>query len=560
MASGGKMKALLEAGPEERVKRRKVAFAAIPESVVSCNANECMKLLFVSSAQDMQDESQREEIMCDPQFAERIFGEDGTIYGYEGLEIDLWLQSNTFHAYVDIRFIKKVEGGKNPPTDIWSQLKKVFGDSMTDDREAFVSSLTVNSLAFEKMIKEKSEAVTKPWRIGCESADESVADKKCEVIGDEISEKSGQIVRMELTDPTVRAWHKRLNPLSLFYIEGARPIEDDDPLWEVYLALEIHDDRRKIMGFCNVYRFYHYPDSTRLRISQILVLPLYQGMGYGLHLLEAVNDTAVGRGCYDVTMEEPSINLQKLRDTMDILRLLSIPSQELKAQVEDAISDGIQRLHSRKVPNSSRPEVPEVEAASAGSSNGFRGKSSHKLTNGVKERSLLDPPKQLRDQVRNLLKINKKQFKRCWEQLLFLHLDPQDKDLQDMFQSGLIQRLNSELFGKDKELEKQAGKQIFDTENEYDSSKTFVMVRVKSKTGQVPSFETDGRSTEPAAEDKVKALQESLSEREEELYGVARDVARHCHRLGIAIPTIEHWTKPEAQNVDENSSGSSSPM
>lgn len=45
-----------------------------------------------------------------------------------------------------------------------------------------------------KMIKEKSEAVTKPWRIGCESADESVADKKCEVIGDEISEKSGQVV------------------------------------------------------------------------------------------------------------------------------------------------------------------------------------------------------------------------------------------------------------------------------------------------------------------------------------------------------------------------------
>lgn len=39
-------------------------------------------------------------------------------------------------------------------------------------------------------------------------------------------------------------------------------------------------------GFCTVYRFYAYPDSQRMRVSQFLVLPPYQGIGLGTHLLE----------------------------------------------------------------------------------------------------------------------------------------------------------------------------------------------------------------------------------------------------------------------------------
>jgi hypothetical protein len=58
-----------------------------------------------------------------------------------------------------------------------------------------------------------------------------------------------------------------LRPLRLSRA-GAQGI-DYDPLWEVYLALEGEGAEMKVAGFGNVYRFYHYPDSTRLRISQV---------------------------------------------------------------------------------------------------------------------------------------------------------------------------------------------------------------------------------------------------------------------------------------------------
>ncbi|KAL2609388.1 hypothetical protein R1flu_027961 [Riccia fluitans] len=556
MACKSKMKTPVDGRPEEPAKRRKVGFTGVAETV-SCKANDCIKVMFVSSPDEMQETSDKEEIMCDVQFAERIFGEDGWIYGYHDLEIDLWLQSNTFHAYVDIRFSGKAASGKSPPTDIMSKLKETFGDGLTDDREAFAKSISGNSLHFEKMILEKSEAVSTSWVVENDShhLEDRVGGDESNIRLEQVLMKSGKIVRLELSDPDVRAWHARLNPLSLFYIEGARPIVDNDPLWEVYLSLEIQDNRKKVTGFCNVYRFYHYPDSTRLRVSQILVLPLYQGMGYGLHLLESVNETAVARGCYDVTMEEPSINLQKMRDIMDVLRLLSVPT--LSEQVKTSVNRSIERLHSRKAFISSGPEDHKIEMGSAGSSNGSRTEPSQY---SWKEGNILCPPRYLRDEVRKTLKISKKQFKRCWEQLLFLHLDPEDKELQEVFQEGLVQRLNSELFEKDKDMEKHANKQIFDMENEYNDSVTFIMLRVRCKApgrsnGPSP-MEIETRSVQPPAEEKVKALQESLSEREEDLFGVACGVARHCMRLGIPIPTIEYWLKRE---VDQAVDGTSSP-
>ena len=55
------------------------------------------------------------------------------------------------------------------------------------------------------------------------------------------------------------------------------------------------------MGFCTVYSFYAFPASTRLRLSQILVLPRYQNQGVGRLLMESVYAMAEARGAQDVT-------------------------------------------------------------------------------------------------------------------------------------------------------------------------------------------------------------------------------------------------------------------
>lgn len=55
-------------------------------------------------------------------------------------------------------------------------------------------------------------------------------------------------------------------------------------------------------GYTTVYNFYAFPDKTRLRLSQILVLPPYQRQGVGRQMLEAVYKLAISRGALDVAV------------------------------------------------------------------------------------------------------------------------------------------------------------------------------------------------------------------------------------------------------------------
>lgn len=58
-------------------------------------------------------------------------------------------------------------------------------------------------------------------------------------------------------------------PFGLIYDTGGLPIENDDPRWDIYVSLEGEGPEIVVTGFCTVYRFYNYPESTRLRVSQV---------------------------------------------------------------------------------------------------------------------------------------------------------------------------------------------------------------------------------------------------------------------------------------------------
>lgn len=65
----------------------------------------------------------------------------------------------------------------------------------------------------------------------------------------------------------------------------------------------------------SVYHFYAYPDKTRARVSQVLVMPPFQRAGHGAELLEAVyRDAASNADIVDVTAEGPSPEFIQLRD------------------------------------------------------------------------------------------------------------------------------------------------------------------------------------------------------------------------------------------------------
>lgn len=56
------------------------------------------------------------------------------------------------------------------------------------------------------------------------------------------------------------------------------------------------------VGFATTFEFYAYPDRSRLRLSQLLVLPPHQRVGVGRALLDAVHCTAEERDALDVVV------------------------------------------------------------------------------------------------------------------------------------------------------------------------------------------------------------------------------------------------------------------
>jgi histone acetyltransferase 1 len=122
--------------------------------------------------------------------------------------------------------------------------------------------------------------------------------------------------------------------LTLLYIEAGSFIEiSDDGRWEMYVIYEKNEDENKeiFVGFCTVYKYWNFAstknedaeDKFRGRISQVVILPPFQGMGYGKKLYEEIiEDWIKDDRCVEITVEDPSEEFDELRDRCDLERTL----------------------------------------------------------------------------------------------------------------------------------------------------------------------------------------------------------------------------------------------
>ena len=99
--------------------------------------------------------------------------------------------------------------------------------------------------------------------------------------------------------------------------------------WEMYAA---HTTQApvKLLGFMAVYRFYAFPvDRCRLRLSQLVTLPSFRRKGVGALMMRALYRSASdpkqrgGLSVVDVSLEDPTEETRRLRDSEDVRRLLS---------------------------------------------------------------------------------------------------------------------------------------------------------------------------------------------------------------------------------------------
>ena len=131
-----------------------------------------------------------------------------------------------------------------------------------------------------------------------------------------------------LSDAAVYPWHARFEPFTLFYIDGASAVDSGDERWTLLTVTRESPNGAdwRLLSFATVYEFYQYPDSTRARLSQIVVLPPYQRRGLGGKMLEAMRARRGEELCRSATVEDPTAQLQRIRDASDVRALTRRPS------------------------------------------------------------------------------------------------------------------------------------------------------------------------------------------------------------------------------------------
>lgn len=496
--------------PKPAKRQRKVSFSAD----VAKDPNSCITIRLVSSAEEMQaDQAIVPEFS--PDFAERFFGEEGKIFGHKKLKIVVWLHALSFHAHVEIsnaEIVQDTKGGKRQATDLNKVFKEIFGEGLIEDRDTFLQLLASDN-NLSDLIHRYGRRIA-AWK----STDSQESCQSWFRVNDDTHDVNKEILRLEdLTAQEIRDWHSRLTPLALMFIEAATPIEIKDPRWELYLCLEktSHESNLpwRMVGFCRVYNFFKYPDSTRLRVSQILVLPPYQGKQNGFHLLEAVYKTAVEQGSYEVTMEEPSNDLQVLRECMDAVCLLAF--EPVRFELQEALS--------------------KLRASS-------------KSNSTISNFQAWMPSPALIEKVRQNFKICRLQLQYCWLVMMYLHVMNEGEDnILSVFRNLVAWSLKLEVFGSPKSSNVGKNKLLLDVENEYDSSRTFVMFKVKpsldntsngiAKVGELESDQDhlkEAVDMDPEA-NAENAYQDLLKEREEEIHEVAGKVVQRLKMTGTPL-------------------------
>ncbi|CAI5474058.1 unnamed protein product [Closterium sp. Yama58-4] len=509
-------------------------------------AQDCITILLVRGVEDVEREERGEgSVKCCPEYVHQMLGDDGIVYGYKDLQVDIWMHASTFLTFIDISYshelpktkkkAKKQASDHREPHDIHAIFKSLFPQGFTTSREEFVAALPLQPQLFQDMVS-KHATVEQPWQqvqrkgsrgestedgkegseAGAKAADDG--DKGGGVADDAQAAAECEVVpTMDLSQQCVRDWHARMQPLVRFFIDNGQPIDSTDPLWTLSVVLQRPaapssssppsataaaasapsaasgakegaaasakgEEEVVVVGFCTIYSFYHHPNSTRLRLSQILVLPPYQAMGHGSQLLNQVHAMACRVHAYDITVEDPSDDLQQLREALDCMRLLSLPSAA--AAVQSAVSR-VTGFVSARLPTTAAPPAAGDGAAGdcagaggdgGGGVEGGEGKGSKEGEQGSDEKkqeegrgsaaeaggtkggdggngedgekggaeekekgevgsdeeesseaitameSLLVLPHSMAEDAREKLHLNRKQVERCWEVLLFLHL------------------------------------------------------------------------------------------------------------------------------------------
>ncbi|XP_048835791.1 histone acetyltransferase type B catalytic subunit isoform X1 [Brienomyrus brachyistius] len=305
-----------------------------------CDTNEAICLKLVRFPEDVEDES----TTFHPEYSHQLYGDDEVAFGYKGLQIQLYYTAGNLNTLFKVKYTSKVSEKFDcvEPDDVEGKIREIIPQGFTCNADDFVALL-------------EKEANFRPFG--------SLLHTYTVHGGEDGEDITYQIYKADMACPGFREYHARLQTFLMWFIETASFIDVDDERWTYFLVFEKYNKDGETLyataAYMTVYNYYVYPDKTRPRVSQMLVLPPFQGEGHGAQLLEAVHRFyCTSPLVQDITAEDPSESYVKLRDFVLVKLCQSLPSfasEQLSQGFGDAMATEareklkINKKHARRV-------------------------------------------------------------------------------------------------------------------------------------------------------------------------------------------------------------------
>jgi len=285
------------------------------------NAALCLRLAGAPAPQDA---------VFHPEFTYPIFGDAETIFGYTGLRIHLSMASGSLTPSLAVEYAEKNTKTTAKIDDVDARMREFLPTDQLvspEELERTAESEARGGAGAAEPLGERvhsySRSDSKKKRKWSLFSFGSARDKQ-----DADAEEEFVIFHATWDTPGFREWQRRVRILTLLYIEGASYLDEDETNWEFYLLYRrvkgADGDAWHFVGYTSLYRFWCWPDQVRLRLSQFLILPPYQGQGHGSRLYATVVSRMLAdEQVCELAVEDPSEAFDHLRDAGDLRRLSS---------------------------------------------------------------------------------------------------------------------------------------------------------------------------------------------------------------------------------------------
>ena len=267
-----------------------------------------------------------------PTFTYPIYGEAETIYGYQGLAINLDVASGSLVPLLDIQYRAKNEATTAKLDDVEGKIKEFLpadylsASTSASARKEFDAALAQSS-SFQPLGDKVHSYTRRKVNKGKGKSSNPASLASSALSEDDPDARVFEVYRSTWETPGFRDYHRRMQLFVLLFIEGASYIQEDETNWEFFTLYEKATEAGKttwhFMGYTSLYKFWCWPDSSRIRLSQFVILPPYQKQGHGGALYTTVYDQIRSRPAVsELTVEDPSEDFDRLRDGNDLRRLL----------------------------------------------------------------------------------------------------------------------------------------------------------------------------------------------------------------------------------------------